>query len=211
VGTHFAVTRDGEPFAEIALPISGEHNVRNALAVVAAAVEQGLTPREIRDGLATFEGVKRRLEVKGEAGGVVILDDFAHHPTAIAETLRAVRQRYPGRRIWAVLEPRSGTLRRNVFQERLARSFDDADEVVLADVFHAGEIDESQRLDPGRLVREIASSGRPARFLPDVPSIVSYVAESSRPGDVVAVLSNGGFGGIHEKLREALSRRSLPL
>jgi UDP-N-acetylmuramate: L-alanyl-gamma-D-glutamyl-meso-diaminopimelate ligase len=151
--------------------------------------------------------VKRRLETKGEEDGVTVLDDFAHHPTAIAETLRAVKQRFPGRRVFAVLEPRSGTLRRNVFQERLGGAFDEADEVVLAEVFGAAEIPEKDRLDPERLVRDIEGRGRPARFLPDVAAIVAFLSERTRPGDVVAVLSNGGFGGLHEKLLAALSGR----
>ncbi|HEX9182204.1 MAG TPA: cyanophycin synthetase, partial [Burkholderiales bacterium] len=116
-------------------------------------------------GLATFEGVRRRMDVKGEAAGVLVLDDFAHHPTAIAETLRAVRQRYPGRRVWAVLEPRSWSLRRNVFQDRLAACFDDADEVVLAEVYGAEQLPQEVRLDPERLVRDLAGRGRPSRFL----------------------------------------------
>jgi UDP-N-acetylmuramate: L-alanyl-gamma-D-glutamyl-meso-diaminopimelate ligase len=207
-GSRFVVTRAGAPAGEVRLPLSGEYNVRNALAVIAAAWEQGLAFDEIAAGLATFEGVKRRLETRGEAGGVVVLDDFAHHPTAIAETLRAVRQKYPGRRLFAVLEPRSGTLRRNVFQERLATAFDGADEVVLAEVFGAAEIPEKDRLDPARLVRDIEARGRPARFLPDVPAIVSFLAERTRSGDVVAVLSNGGFGGLHDKLLSALKKKT---
>ena len=206
-GVRFAVLRHEAKVADVRLRVSGEYNVRNALAVVAAAAEQGLTFREIEAGLATFDGVKRRLETKGEADGVLVLDDFAHHPTAIAETLRAVKQRFPRRRVFAVLEPRSGTLRRNVFQERLAGAFDDADEVVLADVFGAAEIPESDRLDPERLVRDISGRGRPARFLPDVAAIVTFLSERTRPGDVVAILSNGGFGGLHEKLLSSLATR----
>jgi UDP-N-acetylmuramate: L-alanyl-gamma-D-glutamyl-meso-diaminopimelate ligase len=207
-GTRFTVRRDGSPFVDIEMAMSGEYNVRNALAVTAAAVEQGLSPDEIRAGLGSFAGVRRRLDVRGEEDGVVVLDDFAHHPTAIAETLKAVRQRYPGRRIWAVLEPRSGTLRRNVFQDRLVGAFDDADEVVLAEVFGAGDIPPDQRLDPGKLVRDLEGRRRVARFLPDVASIVTFLGERTRPGDVVAVLSNGGFGKLHEKLLVALAARA---
>ena len=203
-GVSFRATRDGEHFADVTLAVSGEYNVRNALAVMAAAAEQGLTPAEIQSGLATFSGVKRRMEVKGEAGGIVVIDDFAHHPTAIAETLRAVRQRYPGRRVWCVLEPRSGSLRRNVFQEKLAAAFDDADEIVLAEVFGADQLPPEERLDPARLVADIARRGRPARFLPGVDAIVAHLVAEARPEDVVAVLSNGGFGGIHGKLLAAL-------
>ena len=206
-GARFRVTRDGRPFLEGALRLSGDFNVRNALAVVAAAAEQGVPAREIAAGLATFGGVRRRLEVRGEADGVLVLDDFAHHPTAIAETLRAVRRRFPGRRVWAVLEPRSWSLRRNVFQDRLGACFESADEVVLASVYHAEEIPPESRLDPDRLVRDLAARGRPARFLPGVDAIADFLVAAAKPGDLVAVLSNGGFGGLHEKLLRGLESR----
>jgi UDP-N-acetylmuramate: L-alanyl-gamma-D-glutamyl-meso-diaminopimelate ligase len=206
-GISFRATRNGATFADLRLAVSGEYNVRNALAVTAAAVEQGLTAAEIRAGLAAFKGVKRRMEVKGEARGVLVIDDFAHHPTAISQTLRAVRQRYPGRRVWCVLEPRSWSLRRNVFQETLPAAFDGADEVVLAEVFGADQIPPAERLDTERLVSDIARRGRTARFLPGVDAIVAHLAEATRPSDVVAVLSNGGFGGIHEKLLAALDAK----
>jgi UDP-N-acetylmuramate: L-alanyl-gamma-D-glutamyl-meso-diaminopimelate ligase len=206
-GVSFRAMRDGAKFADVTMAISGEYNVRNALAVIVAATEQGLTPAEIAAGLGAFSGVRRRMEVKGEAGGVLVLDDFAHHPTAIAETLRAVRQRYPGRRVWCVLEPRSWSLRRNVFQDRLPLAFDHADEVVLSDVFGADQLPPEERLDPGRLVADLARRDRRARFLPGVDAIVSSLAVEARPGDVIAVLSNGGFGGIHGKLLAALAAR----
>jgi len=208
-GTRFQVVCDGHPAAEVSLAIFGEYNVRNALAVFAAAAEQGLAFREIAAGLAAFQGVRRRMEVKGEAGGVLVLDDFAHHPTAIAGTLQAVRQRFPGRRVWAVLEPRSWSLRRNVFQERLASAFDAADEVVLAEVYGADQLPAAERLDPERLVADLARRGRPSRFLPGVDAIVSFLAEHARAGDVVATLSNGGFGGIHAKLLAALEAQGV--
>ncbi len=209
-GVGFRVLREDRPFAAVSMRIAGEYNVRNALAVTAAATEQGLSADEIARGLGTFAGVKRRLEVAGEARGVLVLDDFAHHPTAIAETLRAVRQRYPGRRIVAVLEPRSWSLRRNVFQERLAAAFDAADEVVVAEVFGADQLPAAERLDPERLAHDLAVRGRPAAFFPGVPEIVAHLAGTTRRGDVVAVLSNGGFGGLHGKLLEALRERDLP-
>ena len=207
-GARFEVQRDGRRYAETALGVFGEFNVRNALAVVAAAAEQGLSPEEIAAGLASFRGVRRRLEVRGEADGVTLLDDFAHHPTAIAETLKAVRGRYPERKVWAVLEPRSWSLRRNVFQDRLAASFDPADEVLIAEVFGASALPPAERLDPDLLARELSMRGRRARFLPGVDAIVAHLAEAARPGDVVAVLSNGGFGGIHAKLLAALETRA---
>ena len=206
-GARFRVLRDGRAFLDGSLRLSGDYNVRNALAVTAAAAEQGVPAREIASGLASFGGVRRRLEVRGEADGVLVLDDFAHHPTAIAETLRAVRRRFPGRRVWAVLEPRSWSLRRNVFQDRLAACFESADEVVLASVFHPEDIAAEIRLDPERLVRDLASRGRPARFLPDVEAIIGFLSAATKPGDVVTVLSNGGFGALHEKLLDELTRR----
>ncbi len=207
-GVSFRVRRSGAPYADVVLRLSGEYNVRNALAVIAAAAEQGLTPGEITGGLAAFSGVKRRMEPRGEAGGILVLDDFAHHPTAIAETLRAVKQRYPGRRVWCLLEPRSWSLRRNVFQDKLPPAFDHADEIVLADVFGAAELPPEERLDPERLVADLAARGRKARFLRGVDAIVAYVAAGARAGDVVAVLSNGGFDGIHEKLLTALGSKA---
>ncbi len=207
-GARFRVLRDGRFFLDGALRLSGDYNVRNALAAIAAAAEQGVPAREIADGLAAFAGVRRRLEVRGEMDGVVVLDDFAHHPTAIAETLRAARRRFPARRLWAVLEPRSWSLRRNVFQDRLAACFASADEIVVASVFRPEEIAPEERLDPDRLVRDLADRGRPARFLPDADAIAEHLFRATKPGDVVAVLSNGGFDGLHEKLLRGLARRA---
>ena len=206
-GSRFRVLRDARFFLEASLRIPGEHNVRNALAVVAAAAEQGVPAREIEAGLASFRGVRRRLEIRGEGDGVLIIDDFAHHPTAIAETLRAARQRYHGRRLWAVLEPRSWSLRRNVFQDRLAACFEAADEVIIAGVYETDEIPATIRLDPERLVRDLTVRGSSARFIPHVEAIVSFLLQSARPGDIVAVLSNGGFGGLHDRLLSSLERR----
>ena len=208
-GTAFRILRDREPFGgEVVLRLGGEHNVRNALAVTAAAHEQGLDADTIVAGLSTFRGVRRRLEVRGEAAGVTVLDDFAHHPTAIAETLRAVARRFPGRKIWAVFEPRSWSMRRNVFQDRLPGAFAGADEVVLARVFGAEELPASERLDPERLVTDLAAAGRRARFLDDVEAIIEDLVRRCAPGDVVAVMSNGGFNGLHDKLLRALAGKS---
>ena len=153
--------------------------------------------------LKTFKSVKRRLEVKAEVKGITIIDDFAHHPTAIAATLNALRARYPGRRLWAILEPRSNTLRRNVFQDDLANSLAFADEVVIADVFKSESIPEAERLDVNAVAAQVGRT-RPTRVLADVHNIVHLAAPDMRPGDVVAILSNGGFGGIYEKLPQRL-------
>ena len=183
------------------------HNALIALAVTAAASEQGLDASEIARGLSTFEGVKRRMEERGTVDGVTVLDDFAHHPTAIAATLGAVRRRFPGRRVWAICEPRSWSLRRNVFQERLVDALQAADEIVLAAVYGADQIDESERLDPDRLASELGRRGRSARFVPEVEEIVSLVGKSAESGDVVVIMSNGAFDGLHGRILEALHTR----
>jgi UDP-N-acetylmuramate: L-alanyl-gamma-D-glutamyl-meso-diaminopimelate ligase len=208
-GVAFRILLDGEPFGgEVTLALGGDHNVRNALAVAAAAREQGLTGDEIVRGLSTFRGVRRRLEVRGEARGVVVLDDFAHHPTAIAGTIDAVRARYPERKLWAVFEPRSWSMRRNIFQDRLPGSFARADEVLLARVYGAEELPDDVRLDPERLVDDIVAGGTPARFLDDVSAIVDDLVARSAAGDVVLVMSNGGFDNLHDRLLAALAEDS---
>ena len=186
--------------AEFALPLFGELNVRNALAVIAVARHSGLSDSQIQAGFDTFEGIKRRMEVRGEERGVTVIDDFAHHPTAIRETLKAVKARYPGRRLWAVFEPRSNSTRRSVFQDDLAAAFGDADEVVVAQVARLDQIPETERLDAERLMADVQRHGAKAAYLLDVDAIVNYVTAQAAEGDVVCVLSNGSFGGVHEKL-----------
>jgi UDP-N-acetylmuramate: L-alanyl-gamma-D-glutamyl-meso-diaminopimelate ligase len=168
------------------------------------AATYGISKDEISAALKTFRSVRRRLEVKAEVNGITIVDDFAHHPTAIAGTLHALRSRYPGRRLWAILEPRSNTLRRNVFQNELACSLALADQVVLASIFKSEAIPEAERLNLDLVVERIAQQGRSARVIADADAIVAVAAPEMRPGDVVAILSNGGFGGIYEKLPQRL-------
>ena len=182
------------------LPMTGRHNVANALAVAACARHCGLSNAQIQAGFDTFKGIRRRLEVRGEAGGVTVIDDFAHHPTAIRETLAALRVRYPDRRLWAVFEPRSNTTRRNIFQRELTNAFASADCAVIAAVARAHLLPPDQRLDVDRVVAELVAGGKRAWHLADVAEIVELIGAEAQPGDVVAVLSNGGFGGIHEKL-----------
>jgi len=201
--------REGEFFAELMLPMAGEHNALNATAAAALAAGQGVPASAIVEALATFRSVKRRLEVRAEIAGVTIIDDFAHHPTAIRETLRALRGAYPGRRLWAVLEPRSNTLRRNVFSDALAESLALADAVMLAAVFRAESIPFSERLHPDEIVAKLAVRGIPAAVHADATAIVAALTTQLRPGDVVAILSNGGFGGIYELLPAAM--RGLPV
>ena len=206
--TRFRVSRGGRPWGEFETPLIGEFNVRNCLSVVVAAEAWGLTREQIAEGLATFQSVQRRMQVRGEEAGVIVIDDFAHHPTAVRETLRALRARYPGRRLVAVFEPRSATSRLAVFQKDYADAFDHADYVVLSTVF-AREKGSAYGalLDTEELTRDIAARGRPALCLDGADTIVGRLAPELRRGDVVAVMSNGGFGGIHEKLLGVLRGR----
>jgi UDP-N-acetylmuramate: L-alanyl-gamma-D-glutamyl-meso-diaminopimelate ligase len=198
------VLRQGRAWAEFEFGLAGEYNVSNATAAAAMAASYGISKEAIAAALDTFKSVKRRLEVRAQVNGITIIDDFAHHPTAIAGTLTALRSRYPGSRIWAILEPRSNTLRRNVLQNDLAQSLALADEVVVANVFKSDAIPESERLNLPKLAADIQRHGRRARIVPEVDGIVQLVAPEMRAGDVVAILSNGGFAGIYEKLPKRL-------
>ena len=202
--THFQVRRKGQPFARFVSPLLGLHNVRNALAAVAVGTHAGLSPSQLADGLRTFKGIKRRLETVGVNGGVTVLDDFAHHPTAVHETLSALRTGYPSRRVWAVFEPRSASSCRRVFQDDFARAFSAADEVVVAAVFRSS-LPESERLSAEQLVADLRERGQRARHIPEIDEIIATVVRERRDGDVVVLMSNGGFGGIHKRLLEALS------
>jgi UDP-N-acetylmuramate: L-alanyl-gamma-D-glutamyl-meso-diaminopimelate ligase len=203
VGTRFELFREGASLGMFEVPLLGEHNVRNAIAAVAVGMECGIPSGVLREGLLAFKGVKRRLEVVGVKRGVTVFDDFAHHPTAVAETLKAVRAARPGQRIWAVFEPRSASSCRRVFQDDFARAFSAADQVVLASVFRSS-LPEPERLSEAQLVTDLTAAGVAARHLPSVDAIVAAVAGEVLEGDVVVVMSNGGFGGIHRKLVEAL-------
>jgi UDP-N-acetylmuramate: L-alanyl-gamma-D-glutamyl-meso-diaminopimelate ligase len=202
--TSWSLLRNGKLWAQLEFPLAGEYNVWNASAAAAMAANYGISAKVVADALARFQSVKRRLEVKAEVNGITIIDDFAHHPTAIAETLKALRARYAGRRLWAILEPRSNTLRRNVFQDELAKSLAIADEVVIANVFKSESIPEHERLDVAVVAANLGREGLHARVLADVDSIVKICAPEMRPGDVIGILSNGGFGGIYEKLPQRL-------
>ena len=194
------------PSFKFHLNMVGELNVRNALAVVACAKHCGLSNKQIQGAFDTFKGIKRRMEVRGIAGGITIVDDFGHHPTAIRETLAALRMKYPSQKIWAVFEPRSNTTRRNIFQKELADSFHDADGVVVAQVARLEQLKPEERLNPEQLMLDIKANGKPAAYLPDVDAIVTYLKKATYGGDVICVFSNGGFGGIHEKLMMNLGR-----
>jgi UDP-N-acetylmuramate: L-alanyl-gamma-D-glutamyl-meso-diaminopimelate ligase len=209
-GMEIEVARDGLPLGLFRSPLTGTHNLRNILSVMAVAHELGVTGAAIGQGLASFAGVRRRQEVRGVADGVVVIDDFAHHPTAVRVTLAAIRDRYPGRLIWAVFEPRTNTTRRSVFQEDYALSFDDADRVLIAAVDHPERAPEGQRFSPERLVSDLRARGKDARYVPEVPSIVALLESEARREEVVLVMSNGAFGGLHDRLLAALGARGGP-
>jgi UDP-N-acetylmuramate: L-alanyl-gamma-D-glutamyl-meso-diaminopimelate ligase len=203
--TTWSVLHEDSPWADFEFALAGEYNVWNATAAAALAATCDISKDEIAAALKTFKSVKRRLEVKAQVNGITVIDDFAHHPTAIAGTLKALRARYPGARLWAILEPRSNTLRRRVLQSNLAHSLALADEVVVAAVFRSEAVPENERLELPELAAEIQKNGRHARLLAGADAIVETVAPEMRSGDVVAILSNGGFGGIYEKLPARLN------
>jgi len=202
--THFRVRRRGEPFGRFVSTLLGVHNVRNALAAIAVGAYAGLGADTLAGGLRAFRGIKRRLETVGVTRGVTVLDDFAHHPTAVHETLAALRAGYPGRRIWAVFEPRSASSCRRVFQDDFARAFGGADQVVVAQVFRSS-LPEDQRLSAEQLVSDLQARGQRARYVPEVDDIIRTIVDEHREGDLVVVMSNGGFGGIHSRLLKALA------
>ena len=204
---HWEVWCGGTLWSAFEMKLAGEHNALNATAAAALAFGQGIAVDAIRKALAGFKSVKRRLEVRSEIGGVTVIDDFAHHPTAIRETLRALRAVYPEARLWAVLEPRSNTLRRKVLAGGLIESLRIADRVILAGVYQQQRIREEERLHPDEVVEALNSAGTPAEAHPDVDTIVKEIVPQLAAGDVVAILSNGGFGGIYEKLPAALKER----
>ena len=202
--TRFKVRRGGAPFGVFDVPLVGAYNVRNATAAIAVATEVGISPERIAEGLRAFAGVKRRLEVVGVADGVTVYDDFAHHPTAVAETLAGLRASNPDARIWAVFEPRSASSCRRVFQDDFARAFAGANEVLIAPIFRS-KLPESERLSVPQLVRDLNAQGLSAREADSIDDIVAGIAKERRPGDLVVLMSNGGFGGIHQKLLRALA------
>ena len=195
------------PSAKFHLNLMGELNVRNALAVVAAAKHCGLKNSQIQSAFSTFTGVKRRMEVRGISGGITVIDDFGHHPTAIRETLRALRLRFPTQRVWAVFEPRSNTTRRNVFQQEMVSAFADANGIVLAQVARLEQLKPEERFNPEQLMKDLAATGKPAAYLKDVDAIVAHLKKEAQGGDVVCVFSNGGFGNIHARLLDVFGRR----
>jgi UDP-N-acetylmuramate: L-alanyl-gamma-D-glutamyl-meso-diaminopimelate ligase len=202
--THFAVVHEDVAWGDVGTPLAGAYNVRNCLAAIAAAHSMGADADALREALRTFRSVRRRMEVRGVVRGITVIDDFAHHPTAVQETLRAARQRYAGRRVIAVFEPRSYTAQRRECQQPYTDALALADDVVLAGLFHPERYTAATALDPHAVVAALRAAGRGAAYIPATDDIVTHVCAGARTGDVVVIMSNGGFGGIHEKLLAAL-------
>jgi UDP-N-acetylmuramate: L-alanyl-gamma-D-glutamyl-meso-diaminopimelate ligase len=196
----------GRSDGSVEIPLIGRHNVQNALAVYAMGKELGIDREKLRDGLATFAGIKRRQEIKGNVRGVLVMDDFAHHPTAVKETLSAVREAYPGRRLWAIFEPRSNTSRRSIFQREFADTLGLADRIVMAGLHQPEKVPEPQRLSAKTVVDAINGTGpQRAVVIEEADAIASYVGQNALPGDIVIVMSNGGFDAVQDKILQALA------
>ncbi len=207
--TRFTVWREGAKWADFSTPLIGDFNVRNCLSVIVAADAWGIDQKAIAAAMATFKSVRRRLEVRGEVNGVTVIDDFAHHPTAVRETLAALRTKYPDSRLVAVFEPRSRTSCHATFQQTYVDAFAPADYVIVSRVYDAQRAAEMGGvLDIEQLIENIAAQDKAAQAITDVDEIVEKLRSDLRAGDVVAIMSNGGFGGIHEKLLAALAQRS---
>ncbi|ETX05427.1 MAG: hypothetical protein ETSY2_22985 [Candidatus Entotheonella gemina] len=206
-GTELTVSYQNQPYGQFRAPLYGPHNIQNVLATIAVAHHLGLTPAQIASGLATYAHIKRRLEVRGTVGEVTVIDDFAHHPTAVQVTLEGVRQAYPGQRIWAVFEPRTATSRRNVFQQDYIQALQGADYVILSDIHRKESLAPSERLSPEAIVEALRHHIVGADFYAGTSGIIDQLCRDTRPGDVVIVMSNGGFDNIHERLLTALAER----
>ena len=205
-GTSFSLGRAGLTFS---LPMWGEHNLLNAAGIIAMLAECGVDPAKLSSGLPHFAGVKRRQELVADVKGVAVIDDFAHHPTAVAKTIASMRERFPGRRLWAIFEPRSNTSRRNFFQKEFADALVGADRVVLASPFNAEAIAKEERFDSSEVADSAMRRGTDAHHIPDTEHIVEFVIRSVAAGDVILVMSNGGFDGLTAKLSSALERRRI--
>ncbi len=199
-GMRFQVSHKGESFGEFALAASGRHNVLNALAAIAVAKGRRIGADDLKKALATFKSVKRRMDVKGEVRGVLVVDDFAHHPTAVRATIEAARARWPQRRLWAILEPRSNSMRRKVFQETLPQALALADRVVLGGVFRAQQLGEENRLEPEAVAESVRALGKSARVFPSADAIAEQLGTEVEVGDLLLVMSNGSFDGLCEKM-----------
>jgi UDP-N-acetylmuramate: L-alanyl-gamma-D-glutamyl-meso-diaminopimelate ligase len=204
--TRFRVQYKGKPFGEFVLAATGRHNVLNSVAAMAVAHRRGISADSIAEALATFRSVKRRMDVKGEHGGILVVDDFAHHPTAVKATIEAARSRWPKRRLWAILEPRSNSMRRKVFQETLPKALALADRVVLGGVFRAQQLGDDNRMDPESVAKDVRALGRDAQTFAGSDAIADYLSREAKPNDLLLIMSNGSFDGLCEKLVNRLDR-----
>ncbi len=207
---NFSLAIKGQHFADFKLSATGHHNVLNAMAALIVAHGRGIPLSILQQALKTFRSVRRRMDVKGEVDRILVVDDFAHHPTAIRATIQAARLRWPDRAVWAVLEPRSNSMRRKTFQDTLPESLALADHVVLGSVHRAGQLNEEQRLDPETVATTIRTLGKDANVLPSANAIAQYLAAEARPGDLLLVMSNGSFDGLCDKLLNKLGSRQIP-
>ncbi|MBI4768660.1 MAG: UDP-N-acetylmuramate:L-alanyl-gamma-D-glutamyl-meso-diaminopimelate ligase [Deltaproteobacteria bacterium] len=207
-GSRFAVYHRGNFWYRFESPLIGRHNALNFLSLIPLLLRIGLGPEDMARGLAEFQGIHRRQEIRGIRAGVTVIDDFAHHPTAVRETLRAVRSQYQDRRLIAVFEPRTNTSRRNFFQKDYVSSFNGADIILIREAPDLEKIPEGERFSSALLVEELKNSGKQARYFPNTDEILEFLSTLLRGGDVVLIMSNGGFEGIHEKLLEMLGSRS---
>ena len=206
--TRFRLSHGGRPFGDFTLSATGRHNVLNAMAAIAVGSGRGIGVDSLRQALATFRSVKRRMDVKGEVGGILVVDDFAHHPTAVRATIEAARTRWPERRLWAVLEPRSNSMRRKVFQESLPQALALADRVVLGGVFRAGQLGDENRLNPESVAQSVRELGREARAFAGADQIADYLSAQGKSGDLFLIMSNGSFDGLCDKLLKKLGQAS---
>jgi UDP-N-acetylmuramate: L-alanyl-gamma-D-glutamyl-meso-diaminopimelate ligase len=200
----FRVTHEGKVFGEFKLAATGRHNVLNAMAAMAVANGRGISSEAIAKALASFRSVKRRMDVKGEVNDVLVVDDFAHHPTAVRATIEAARGRWPNRRMWAILEPRSNSMRRKVFEESLPQALALADQVILGGVFRAQQLGDESRLDPEAVAARVRMLGKSAQVFAGAEAIAEYLAGEARAGDLLLVMSNGSFDGLCDKLLKKL-------
>jgi UDP-N-acetylmuramate: L-alanyl-gamma-D-glutamyl-meso-diaminopimelate ligase len=200
----FRVEHRGTPFGEFSLTATGKHNALNAMAAMAVAQGRGISAQQIAEALATFRSVKRRMDVKGEVGGILVVDDFAHHPTAVKATIEAARARWPGRRLWAILEPRSNSMRRKVFQEALPKALALGDRVILGAVYRAQQLGDENRLDPESVATSVRALGTDAHVFSGADAIAAHLAAEARAGDLLLIMSNGSFDGLCEKLLKKL-------
>jgi len=203
------IYRQGKLWERISSPIFGTHNLKNTIAVAAMADSVGIAPDKFRSAVESFESVKRRQEIIADTGGVIVIDDFAHHPTAVRETIACIRMRFPKERLWAIFEPRTNTSRRKVFQKDYASALKLADRIIVAPVDNPGKVDEHERFSVDQLVADLAADKADARTFPSVDAIVEALGSETRPGDVLLIMSNGGFGGIYQKLPERLKAKPL--